>query len=214
RTGIPYLLLDGSLAGTAALYRRLGDLLGVPQPAATLARYADETMAEAARRLAAIPQRPRVYYGRGADGLETAPEGSIVAEILAAVGAVNVAGKSTGGGERTFVPVTAAELRGWNPEVILTSEAAFGRALAGGGAWGDLRAVGDRRVYLAPRLPFGWIDEPPGVNRLLGVRWLLALLYPEPAHDDMKATVGSFYELFYHRRPSGAEIARLLAPAP
>jgi len=25
------------------------------------------------------------------------------------------------------------------------------------------------RVHLAPRLPFGWVDLPPSVNRLIGL---------------------------------------------
>jgi hypothetical protein len=29
-----------------------------------------------------------------------------------------------------------------------------------------------------PQAPFGWIDEPPGINRLLGIQWLAATLYP------------------------------------
>lgn len=216
RTGVPYLLLDGSLAGSGALYRRLGDVLGVPEQAAALARDADATLAEAARRLAAVPpeRRPRIYYGRGADGLETAPQGSIVAEILEAVGAVNVAGNVAGAGKGTFVKVTADQLRGWDPDAILTSDAAFGRALGSDPQWQTLRAVRGKRIYVAPRFPFAWIDEPPGVNRLVGVKWLLALLYPDPALDDVKEAAADFYERVYHRRPSVEELAGLLAPSP
>jgi len=44
----------------------------------------------------------------------------------------------------------------------------------------DVRALarewGSKRVYLAPTQPFAWIDQPPAVNRLIGLRWLAALL--------------------------------------
>ena len=31
--------------------------------------------------------------------------------------------------------------------------------------------MADNRVYLAPSLPWGWIDAPPSLNRLIGLRW-------------------------------------------
>jgi iron complex transport system substrate-binding protein len=93
QTGIPYLLLDGSFAATAATYRQAGELLGDPDRGAQLADYAEQTLGNLQRMLAAIPgeQRPRVYYGRGPQGLETGLGGSINVEVLEAVGAVNVA---------------------------------------------------------------------------------------------------------------------------
>jgi len=33
-------------------------------------------------------------------------------------------------------------------------------------------AVSNNRVHLAPTVPFGWIDDPPFVNRLIGLAWL------------------------------------------
>jgi iron complex transport system substrate-binding protein len=39
-------------------------------------------------------------------------------------------------------------------------------------AWGSLRAVRQGHAFVAPNLPFGWIDEPPSINRLLGLAWL------------------------------------------
>ncbi len=33
-------------------------------------------------------------------------------------------------------------------------------------------AVRDGRVHLSPKLPFGWVDFPPSVNRLIGLWWL------------------------------------------
>ena len=33
--------------------------------------------------------------------------------------------------------------------------------------------VRENFTYMAPNLPYGWFDAPPGVNRLIGVRWLM-----------------------------------------
>lgn len=43
-------------------------------------------------------------------------------------------------------------------------------------------------MLLIPRVPFGWLDAPPALNRLVGVEWP------------------------YHRRPSIAGMRALLAP--
>jgi len=44
-----------------------------------------------------------------------------------------------------------------------------------------LRAVRERRLVQAPGLPFGWVDSPPSVNRLLGLMWLPVLFGVAPA---------------------------------
>ena len=83
--------------------------------------------------------------------------------------------------------------------------------------WAQLPAVKAKRVYLAPSEPFGWIDEPPAANRLIGLRWLVRILYPSALPDDLAAETKQFYELFYQRTPTDAQVAELLAgalPAP
>ena len=57
----------------------LGEILGAKDRAESLAQYADETINGLRARIAAIPESewPRVYYGRGVNGLETGLAGSI-----------------------------------------------------------------------------------------------------------------------------------------
>ncbi len=100
QTRLPYLLLDGRLESTPAIYRLLGDALGVQERAEKLAHYADETLVGPKARIASIPEseRPRVYYGRGPNGLETGLAGSINMEVLERVGGVNVAAAAGKGG--------------------------------------------------------------------------------------------------------------------
>ena len=69
-------------------------------------------------------------------------------------------------------------------------------------AWASVKAVRDGRVHLSPRMPFGWVDFPPSVNRLIGLRWLAKILYPDKVSDDMRAQTREFYAMFYHRTPS------------
>jgi iron complex transport system substrate-binding protein len=41
----------------------------------------------------------------------------------------------------------------------------------------------------------------------LGLRWLGRVLYPDLFPEPLGPVVAAFFEMFYHRRPSDAEIA-------
>jgi hypothetical protein len=75
-------------------------------------------------------------------------------------------------------------------------------------AYGRVR---DRRIYLAPNLSYGWFDAPPGVNRLIGVRSLLATLYPRP--ESIRDTTRQFHKLFYQVDLTDQQLDTLLTPA-
>ena len=89
QTGIPYVLLDGALTKTPALYRQLGNILGASAEAESHATYAADLLALVKSRISYVPRtgRARVYYARGPEGLETGLAGSINAEMLEFVGA-------------------------------------------------------------------------------------------------------------------------------
>ena len=74
-----------------------------------------------------------------------------------------------------------------------------------------VKAVRDGRVHLSPKMPFGWVDFPPSVNRLIGLRWLAKILYPDKFPEDIRAQTREFYAMFYHRTPSDAQIDHVLA---
>jgi iron complex transport system substrate-binding protein len=73
--------------------------------------------------------------------------------------------------------------------------------------------VRDKRVFLAPRLPFGWIDAPPSINRVIGLRWIAGLLYPDKFPEDIHAVAREFIKLFYQVDVSDAQLERILAGA-
>jgi len=39
-------------------------------------------------------------------------------------------------------------------------------------AWRSVRAVQSGHALISPAMPFGWVEEPPSINRLLGLAWL------------------------------------------
>ena len=206
--GVPYALLDGKLAAAAATYRTLGALIGRPDEAEKLAQDADAILKSITGRFASIAkeQRPRIYYARGPRGLETGLGGSINMEAIDLL-AQNVAGGTPGG----LAEVSIEQVLAWNPEVILTVDAAFADAVTKDPVWAPIKAVREGRVHLAPHLPFGWIDLPPSVNRLIGLWWLAKLLYPQRFGEDMRALTRDFFARYYHVTPSDAQIERVLA---
>jgi iron complex transport system substrate-binding protein len=210
QTGVPYLLFDGSFDKIAATYKAAGAALGASESAEQLSASAERLLGEVDKRLARAPveKRPSVYYARGPRGLDTGLKGSINVESIERIGARNVAAERMGAG--SLVSVSPEQLLGWNPEIVITIEPAFAAIAATDDVWKNIRAVRERRVFLAPELPFPWIDSPPSANRLIGLKWLGGVLYPEIFHDDLRAETRKFYSLFYHRTPDEKQLDQLL----
>jgi len=208
QTGIPYALLDGRFDAIAATYRKLGELTGRQNNSEKLARYADNTIKTTTGRIAAIEAsaRPRVYYARGSRGLATGLGGSINVETIEML-ARNVAGGNQGG----LANISIEQVLLWNPDVIVTIDQEFAASVRGDPAWSAVKAVRDGRVHLSPKMPFGWVDFPPSVNRLIGLWWLAKILYPDKFPEDMRALTRDFYTMYYHRTPSDAQIDHVLA---
>ncbi|HEY1505363.1 MAG TPA: iron ABC transporter substrate-binding protein [Stellaceae bacterium] len=213
QTHIPYVLIGGSLAETPKLLRTAGEVLGVSDRAETLARYAEEEFADIKKKIATVPtnERPKAYMARGPRGLETDVTGSINGEALTFLGAQNVvpAGISAG----NLADVSMEQVLAWQPDVIITIDGNFLASVFDDPQWQSVKAVHDKHVYLEPRSPFGWVDEPPGPNRLIGLRWLAHLLYPQLFSGNIRAETKRFYELFYHQAPTDAQLDQLLGPA-
>ena len=203
---IPYVLLDGRLSNIAQTYRLLGKLLSEAGQAETLATYAEQTLA---RLRAPMTQHAlRVYYARGSDGLATGAEGSLTGEFIRFAGAINVAA----GGHSTM-KTSLEKIQGWNPDAILTLDPETYGHITTDTHWAALTPVKNGRVHLPPQAPFGWIDEPPGVNRLLGIQWLAATLYPGTGTGDIRAIAKDFCSRFYHVKLSDAQLAAIFAAA-
>lgn len=211
--GIPAVVISSDLTDVPAAYRFLGKLLGLEDQAEELALYAEEAFAA----VADIPEgeRVRVYYGNKEDSLETAPTGSASGQILETVNAVNAAGQELDGGGR--VRISLEQLLAWDPDVIIVngepkaslSGSAAAQAILENPNWASLSAVRSGRVYGAPNAPFSWLDRPPGPNRIVGVRWLFHLLYPERCGYDVDQEVRTFFELFYHVTLTDEHLERL-----
>ena len=208
QTGLRYELLEGRLAESGALLRRAGVLLRLSERAEQLARVSDRLVSDVAAGRARRSST-RIYLGRGADGLETGLGGSINAEVVEFVGAQNVAAAA---GSGSVTRVSLEQVLSWDPDVILTQDPTFARTALTDPIWRTTRAAREQRVWRAPALPFGWLDAPPGVNRLIGALWLARRLDGSAA-TTIRDEVRTFYDAFYHVTLSTADLDGLLAEA-
>ena len=210
QTGIPYLLIDGRFENTPAALRLLGEALGVPERGEALARDAEATFARIDALLATVPEgeRPRAYLARGPEGLESGVVGSINTEILERAGGVNVLGRSQTA--RGLVQVNVEALLAADPDVIVTWDQRFYEGHRTNPLWSRMRAVQEGRVHLSPVLPFGWIDRPPSLNRIIGLDWMAATFFPDRYAIDLRARTRDYYRLWYHLDLSEAQLDRLL----
>ena len=209
QTGIPYILVNGRFSETARSLRLIGRALGAPERGEALARDVEATFAALDEALGAVPpdRRPRVYLARGPDGLETGLKGSINTEIVERAGGRNVAEVP---GRYGLVQASPEQVIVADPDTIVTWDRIFFARVWRDPLWRGIAAVRRGRVYLSPTAPFGWIDRPPSVNRLIGLKWLAGLFYPERWKGDLRADAAAFYRLWYHVDLGEAELDRLL----
>jgi len=213
QTGIAYLLIDGRFDNTAGALRMLGSIFGVNERAERLARRTQEILDEAGRAARNIDekQRPHVYLARRANGLETGNRGSINTEIIERAGGITVVDTERAGGG--IVNVSLEQVLRWNPDTIITTDRNFADQTRGMSAWADVEAVRRGRIFLSPSLPYGWIDGPPSINRMLGLQWLARLFFPNRLQGDIRDESRSFYRLFYQVELTDPQLDRLLEGA-
>jgi iron complex transport system substrate-binding protein len=212
QTGVPYLVLDNGIQPTPHNLRVIGALLGAAERGNDLAKYTDYAIDSLRGRLLIAPadERPIIYYGRGSDGLETGLGGAQAMGDIDQAGVINVAAR-LGRGELTRV--TRDQVIDWNPAIIITQQRSFYDSLLRSTAWRGLIAVASKRVYLAPADPFGWIDDPAGVNRIIGLYWLTGLFYPDQYQEDLRTNVRDFYEKFYRIKLTDRQLEAMVRPA-
>jgi len=210
QTHIPYLLIDGSLAYLPKQIRQLSHILNVDERGEQLGSYADTILIKTKNigNPRTNNQAIKVYSARGPDGLETGLKGSIHTEVLEWVGAQNAAQEA---GNNIITRVSLEQLLTWQPDVIIASDANFYHNIKNDPRWNHIKAVKNGQVYLVPSTPFGWLDGPPSVNRLLRLSWLAHILYPDKLTEvEFKDNVISYFQVFYNYQLSANELNQIL----
>lgn len=196
---IPVIFVEATLPTMADAYEMLGDITGEEEQAGKLADYCRAEIGKADQNAAAIADADRksVYFGLGEDGLHTNAKGSIHADVIDRIGAVNAADveavSSGGGSEVSFEQVLL-----WNPDLIIVDSQKLYDTLTADPMWQELDAVKNGKIFKIPTAPYSFMSSPPSVNRMIGIEWLGSLVYPEIYTSDIREEVKNFYQLFYH----------------
>ncbi len=211
--GIPVVLIESQLEQVPAAYRTMGELLGVPERGEELAAYCEELLADAKEKAASIPdsERTTVFYASGEAGLDTMLSGTIHAQIYELVGARLVATADNVQVQKGGGSVSMEQLLVWDPDVIMFAQDSIYGEIAGDETWGALSAVQNGTYYEIPTEPYNWLGRPPGPNRMVGIRWLGNLLYPEIFDYDIEEEVRECFRLFYRYELSDEELYALLS---
>lgn len=167
---VPCVLLDGRMARIAGTLRSLGTILGRKERGEELAGLAAEVL-ERLRPVSALAQEARVsvYLARGADGLLGVRPGGSPGEAIELAGGRNV----TPSGAGSFAKFSPVEVAALNPAFVILEDPAA--------ADGPLpKALDPKTVILVDRGgPFGSMEEPPSINRLIGALALASILHPD-----------------------------------
>jgi len=212
QTGIPVIFIEASLTTMEQAYRTLGELVDASERADACADYIRDTLSDVREKAASIPEneRLRTVYAVGENGTEVYGKGSLHAETLELVGAENVAiverYNSKGRTE-----VSMEQMLVWNPDVLILGGDADLRDVLSDPGWANVSAVQNGRAYEVPTGPYNWMDQPPSVQRVLGLKWLGNVLYPELYDYDMVNETRTFYRLFWHYELSEEAARSLLA---
>lgn len=170
--------------------------------------YADKTVAFVSERLKDVPRqgRPRVYYLRGPQALDTQGPGGNTFWIGVLAGADMVVKDRPWAGR---AQVSMEDMVRWNPEVVLVGRQYSPDLVLKDARWANMDAVRNHHVYSTPEGVFYWDG---GIEQMLLLEYLAKLLYPDRFADlDMVAEVRDFFSRFYRHSLSEDEARLLLA---
>lgn len=215
KLSIPVVMVDGDFNQYDSAYEFMGKILGREEKASELAQYCKETyeLAESVKEKYSSESPIKVYYGSGDDGLTTVAAGSSQSATIDMLGALNVVNDQNLSKENATISIE--ELMSLNPQLIILGNSGFstGNAsanLASAEGWNTLSAVQEGNVHTIPQLPFNWFDKPPSVNRILGIHWLISVLYPDFEQEDIVGQTKEYFDLFYNYKITDGEINKML----
>lgn len=212
--GIPTVFIEATLPTMEEAYQKLGELCGNTAQTDRLSSYCKEAMSKSNAYAASLKEeeRKKVYFALGGQGLNTNARGSIHADIIEQIGAVNVADvevSSSGGGSE----ISMEQLFIWNPEIIIADSQMLYDKIRNDATWQELDAVKNGRLYKVPTIPYSFMSNPPSVNRLIGIEWLGHLVYPDYCSHDIQEEIKEFYSLFYHLELTDKDLTVILKDA-
>ena len=211
--GIPVVVVDLGLFASPNTYSLMGTVIGDEDRGEELRSYADSVLTS----IVDIPadERVSVYYANGIDSLNTSARDTAASQLFDIIYAENVCQMESETGDR--MQITKEHLLSWNPDYIFVNgepkENVSGQNAAedilNNPDYANLNAVQNNNVISIPKAPFAWVDRPRSENRLVGIKWLGSIMYPE-YYDFTEDDIKEFYKLFYHLDLTDEQVTDLL----
>lgn len=196
QTGIPFVHITATIAAMGDAYRKLGELLHMPDEAEALAAYCDRVYADTLK-IAGSVEKANLLYITGENGLNVIAKDSYHAEIIDLL-SNNLAVVESPSSKGTGNEVDMEQILLWNPDVILFAPESIYATVGADDTWKSITAIQNGAYYEVPMGPYNWMGFPPSVQRLLGMLWMAKLLYPDAAEYDLYTETANYFKLFYH----------------
>ncbi len=196
QTGIPFVHITMTTATMGDAYRKLGELLHMPDEAEALAAYCEQAY-EKISKIAENVDKVNLLYITGDQGLNVISQGSYHAEVIDLL-SNNLAVVDNPSSKGTGNEVDMEQIMLWNPDVILFAPGSIYATVGEDPMWSEITAIRTGEYYEVPMGPYNWMGFPPSVQRVLGMLWMAKLLYPDAADYDLYTEVAAYFRLFYH----------------
>ncbi len=196
QSGIPFVHISCYTATTGDTYRKLGELLNMPDEGEALAVYCDMAYEKSLSIVNSV-EKADVLYCLGEAGLNVIAKSSYHAELLDLM-TNNVAVVDEPSSRGSGNEVDMEQILLWNPDIILFAPDSIYAMVKDDPLWQTLPAIAENRYYEVPFGPYNWMMSPPSVQRYLGMMWIAQLLYPDAAQYDLFQEVTDYFQLFYH----------------
>lgn len=177
-------------------YLIMGKIMQKEQRTTLLSNYIKNKldMIENIKKDIPLEKKLSVYYARGSNGLESECEDSVHSEVIKLIGAVNPI--QCNNIKNLHVNINLEKLLVINPDIIITSSKEFYKNIFKQSRYNYLNAVKNKRVYLIPKKPINWMDNPPSFFKILGALWLGQQVYPDYYKYDLEIEKKNFFKLF------------------
>lgn len=209
QTGIPFVHITAGTATMGDAYRKLGELLNMPEEAEALAEYCDSVYTRA-NEIAQKVEKVKLLYITGDKGMNVIANNSYHAEVIDLL-SDNLAVVDDPSAKGTGNEVDMEQILNWNPDYILFAPESVYSEVGADPMWQNITAIKNGTYYEVPMGPYNWMGFPPSVQRLLGMMWMAKLLYPEQADYDLQEEVTDYYKMFYHCDLSPEQYTALVA---
>jgi iron complex transport system substrate-binding protein len=195
--GIPFVAASkDTLEEIADSWRLIGKMVGNEKEGNELGDYWDETIKKVTDQTSEINEsdKLKVYYAQS-DVTKTVGSRTIMASIISLAGGIsfmeaNPQMESANTSEE--IQVSLEQIYKWNPDVIITKTAKGRDEILSKGAWKDIAAVKNKRVYASTK--YEMLDR---TQSLMGLMWTAKVLYPDKVKIDLNKEVKTFYSKVY-----------------